>query len=426
MNGQTMTEKMIAHFRSLLFGGRFEGHDIWCFGHTQATLELIGLFEAAGIRICGILDNNPEKQGQIARGIPIVSPSVFLAGETRGTLVCIVSRAYAAMVQQLEEGGYQGRVEKLVDYNTFAAYSLDGSVRREKSARVARGIALWKTLREAYPTDVYFVFPFAAIGDVCHAMAYLDAYCEKTHVYRRQIIVAEDEARQAAALYGEDAIAYPQEQMDELVQAAIAEQASDVQVIHHDRPYTNYMIRLLRKVFMPFDDFYRCGIYGLPENTIPRYPSRFVEPKDCHGMIEGRSVILAPWAKSVAGLPASFWEAEAARWSSEGWRVFTNLAPGEESIPGTRPLAVPLCELLPLAERAGVFVALRSGVCEVLAGARCRKIVYFPDAHYSDTPWPVSSFFYVPGWENVIIGEDGSRRAARVMQPCANSENSAK
>ena len=412
----TPLREMHERFRERLAVGAFAGKEVWCFGHADATLQLLRLFDVAGISVRGILDNNEAKQGQVVCGVPIVAPEAFLRRETAGTVVCIVSRAYAAMARQLAEGGFRGTIEKLADYNTFAAYSLHEDVRKEKAERLERGQALWRTLRQEHPAPFYFVLPFAAIGDVCHAMAYLDAYCAREGIRERCVVVTGEAERQTVALYGDDAVVcYPQAQMDELVQGVMADRPVDVRIVHHDRPYSNYMIQLLRTTFLPFDAFYRCGVYGLPQNTTPARPVHFAEPEDFHGIVPGRKVILSPYAKSVAGMPLGFWEAEAAHWQAEGNLVYTNTAWGETPIPGTRPLDVPVRELGPLVKRAGTFVARRSGLCELLDGIPCRKIVYFPDVHYSDTPWHVADFFHMPGWENIVVREDGSKMDAGNM-----------
>jgi hypothetical protein len=61
-----------------------------------------------------------------------------------------------------------------------------------------------------------------------------------------------------------------------------------------------------------------------------------------------------------------------------------------------------LNQLISAAEYAGRFIGLRSGICDILATARCRKTVVFPDCFYSTTPFKVSDFFALPGWEEVL------------------------
>lgn len=117
----------------------------------------------------------------------------------------------------------------------------------------------------------------------------------------------------------------------------------------------------------------------------------------------GRTVLLAPYAKSVLPVPWSFWEQTAEHHVSQGNVVATLVHGDEEPVPGALPLEVPIPELLDAVEHAGTFIGLRSGLCDVVHTARARKVHVFPDAYYSTTPYKVADFFALPGWESVIV-----------------------
>jgi hypothetical protein len=68
---------------------------------------------------------------------------------------------------------------------------------------------------------------------------------------------------------------------------------------------------------------------------------------------------------------------------------------------------VPIAQIKAAAEYAGAFIGIRSGLCDVLYTANCRKTVVFPDCHYSTTPHKVEDFFALPGWETIIYGRQG-------------------
>jgi hypothetical protein len=84
------------------------------------------------------------------------------------------------------------------------------------------------------------------------------------------------------------------------------------------------------------------------------------------------------------------------------YKIYTNTSGDETPIRGTEPLCAPLAQMTAAAEHAGTFVGLRSGLCDVLFSANCRKVVVFPDCHYSTTPHKVADFFALPGWERII------------------------
>jgi hypothetical protein len=101
---------------------------------------------------------------------------------------------------------------------------------------------------------------------------------------------------------------------------------------------------------------------------------------EARGLPKGRTVLLAPEAISVPMLPPEFWLELANRLQAVGWAVCLNATAAH---PGTKwhgfpVVSVPLGGLQALAETAGWVVSLRSGLCDLLARARCRLSVLYP------------------------------------------------
>jgi hypothetical protein len=234
-------------------------------------------------------------------------------------------------------------------------------------------------------------------------MAFLPAYRAKHGIDEVAVVVAEDGCRQVADMFGAGRIVtLSPTEMDEFTQAVIHTREGNCIFAHHDRPYTDNIIKYLDKYFMPFIDYYRFAVYCLPRETKPAAPANLRAFKGNGTLQKGHSVILAPCAKSVTQLPAVFWENLAAEWRSRGSEVFTSVYGGETPIRGTAPLVLPLNQMAAAAEYAGTFVGLRNGLCDVVHAAKCRKIVVFPDCFYSTTPHKAADFFDLPGWESII------------------------
>ena len=58
-------------------------------------------------------------------------------------------------------------------------------------------------------------------------------------------------------------------------------------------------------------------------------------------------------------------------------------------------------------ERAGTFIGIRSGLCDVIREADCRKIALYPDCYYSDTKWKVEEIFHLDTFENIVVDHNG-------------------
>ena len=86
----------------------------------------------------------------------------------------------------------------------------------------------------------------------------------------------------------------------------------------------------------------------------------------------GKSVILVPFSKSLASFEPNFWERLAETLKSRGYVVATNVTASQmdSCIQGTRPLQCPGEELISVAEMAGMVIASRCGVCDILSTAQ--------------------------------------------------------
>jgi hypothetical protein len=234
-------------------------------------------------------------------------------------------------------------------------------------------------------------------------MAFLPPYCDKHGIDEVAVITIGNACREVAEMFGRaNTVVLSETEMDELVQAVIFTREKECMIAHHDRPYTDNIIKYLDKHFLSFIDYYKCAVYGLPKGTPPVLPGKSAPFKSNAEIPKGKSVILSPYAKSVVGLPSGFWEKTAADYSAEGYEVFTNVANNEKPVKGTLALGIPVSQMPSAVERAGTFIGIRNGLCDVLHAAACRKIVVFPDCYYSTTPFKVVDFTALPGWESIF------------------------
>lgn len=411
---QTHYREMKENLERLSADGGLSEKEIYIFGHCNASEKLTELMIEKGYQVTAVLDNNPSKQGLFYKDIPIISPKKIIEKDMNQTLVCIVSRACEAMMQQLRQMQYTGRVEKLVDYNTFAEYSLSPETITRKKKRVIQGIQLLENLRDKYNYPNYgncffILCPFSALGDVYYAMAYLPYFLENRKIQDYVVVTVGHACANIAKMFNCLEIEIlNQKDMDELVQAALFTRAQDIYIAHHDRPYTNLLMKALYVKFIPFELMYRCGVFGLPQSCKPYIPTRLKQFSGRNQMKKGKSVILAPYAKSVAGIGQKIWEKIISYYNKKEYQIYTNIVGEEKELPGTSPLRVELAEFQSAVEWAGVFIGVRSGLCDVIREADCRKIVLFPDCYYSDTKWKVSDFFHLEGWENIVVVEEVS------------------
>jgi hypothetical protein len=395
--------EMIRVLDAWLNARSFDGRAVFLFGHCNATEEMADYLLARGVAPAAIFDNSQSKKGLLYREMAILPPERIQGHTAENSIVLIASRFFAEMHAQLRRLGYDGEVVQVVEYDSFAEFSLSDETLGRKTERMRRGMKTLERIRARYPLRRLVVCPNDALGDVYWAMSFLPAYREKQGIDEVAIVLIGDGCRQVAEMFGaENVVSLDHAEMDELVQAMIFVREGNSIIAHHDRPYTDNIIKWLDKHFLSFIDYYRYAVYGLPKDTLPAPPTGCSPFYDHAKIPKGRSVVLSWRAKSVLELPKDFWGEISRDYVRQGYTVFTSVTGDDEPIRGTQALRVPVSQMMAAAEYAGTFIGIRSGLCDVVHTANCRKIVVFPDCFYSTTPHKVEDFFALPGWEKIV------------------------
>ena len=398
--------EMMENLEELIQDRQLQGRNIYLFGHCNASEVLMGVLRDRGYSVKAILDNNASKQGTYYEGVGIESPETIMKEPEGAAIVCIVARAYESMASQLRTMGYSGEVRKLIDYNSYAEYSLSPETVARKRERLQRGMKRRDEMRKSFPGHFRFLCPFSALGDVYYAMAYLPYFLQKRQIGDYMVAVIGEACAQVVRMFGMEKVAVLQQrEMDELIQATLYAEDENAFIPHQDRPYVINLAKALYLKKLTLDEMYRCGVFGLPMDTTPHKPSKIETYGALHEIKKGKAVVLAPGAKSVSNIPECCWRQVIEHYEEKGCQIFTNVIDDEEPLKGTLPLKAPLSQMQSVVECAGTFIGLRSGLCDVLKEADCRKIALYPNQHYSDTRWKMAEIYHLDGWENIVVDQ---------------------
>ncbi len=406
---ETQRQEMIRLLDEKFSSGAFQGKAVVLFGHCNATERVADYLLARNVVPAAILDNNRAKQGLFYCGIPIVSPDFIQTLFSKRCTVLISTRFFAEMSAQLRSLGYNDDVLQVGQFKSYAAFtehSVDVQTIKRRVAMVKNGITVLDEIKKQYKDHFLVICPNNALGDVYWMCAYLPEYCKKEGIKLADVavVLVEEACRQVAEMFGiKNIVALKNSDMDEFLQAVVFTQQSSCMIAHQDLPYTDNIIKWLNRHLLSFVDYYRFAIYALKEDAAPVGPKN-IQPFENHvRMPKSKSVILSPYAKSVVSLPSAYWENIADNYKVNGYSVFTNTANSELPVKGTCSLRVPLNQMISAVEYAGTFVGIRSGLCDIVYSADCRKVVVFPDCYYSTTPHKIADFFALPGWETIQV-----------------------
>lgn len=403
---------MIVNIANITKSMEIANRKIFLFGHCAATLELTDLLKKMGLPVAAILDNSSEKHGMTYKGVEVIAPDKIIALAGRNpeneSIVLITSRFYASMQKQLRELGYNGPIRKLIDYNTYAEYSLSEDTIKRMTAREKHGEDLTNELIQKHGQIFKVLCPFNALGDIYIMMSYWNSFAKVRGIDNPVFCVSGRVLSDIIHMFGDYPVeVYEQKELDAMIQAAIYTQDKNSFIAHQDRPYVINLHRALYIKKIPLEKIYCCGVFGLPADTIPdipRYGSKVY--KDLDRIVAEKSVIFSPYAKSVTAINDDVWKDAVDYYSDNGYKCFTNVVGDEVPLDGTEALNVPLPEMISVLEKAGTFIGLRSGLCDVVRTAKCKKIALYPDYNYCDTKWKAIDIYSIDGFENIAL-EDG-------------------
>ncbi len=102
-----------------------------------------------------------------------------------------------------------------------------------------------------------------------------------------------------------------------------------------------------------------------------------------NNLTPGKTVLIAPYAKSVRQIPILFWKKLADKLSEQGYKVCTNsIGIQEPPIEGTIAMQIPHSVSVPFLEMAGITIGLRSGFQDITNTANCLKITLYPTNNF--------------------------------------------
>ena len=138
---------------------------------------------------------------------------------------------------------------------------------------------------------------------------------------------------------------------------------------------------------LSFVDRYKENAFGLPMDT-ELIPPIIVAPTDyqkqrlheTYVLDKERTIILAPYANSLACLDESFWAglvSELKR-KNKDYVIYTNVASSSEKVvPDTAPIVTTFPELVYLAEKVNCFIGLRSGIFDLLGFTNAKLLCVY-------------------------------------------------
>jgi hypothetical protein len=355
------------------------------FSYTKTSRYIVDAL--TGYIVDAMLDNNAALSGTVYKGVTVHTPQEYLAGEHRNDVKIIVpTRSYRAICEQLYEFGYK------VGEQVFIAYiDVDYLHSNIYVTKFNNGKAIYDDIRNRHPDKRLYFITFPGTGDIYLAGMYLRDQMEHDGVDDGVLVIVGQNCRRVYDVLECDA---------EIAAVEVIKDhpaALDFGMFARLMGYEKLNICKLGHGNELLDTGFIRGNSGLDLNEVyqliahseVKHTGIEVKTEDstqlfeANGLKEGNTVIVSPYAKCMTQPPEGFWEGLALALMEKGFDVCTNVAGNEKPIQGTKGVMIQYSQVMDFVNRAGCFIGLRSGLCDILSGASAKKIILYGEDNRS-------------------------------------------
>lgn len=263
--------------------------------------------------------------------------------------------------------------------------------------RIRRGERVYKRLLQKYGDQIeIYVEHYPGTGDVYITCALLEAWRQKNGINTKYVVtVIGKGAVKIAELLGIENVEVLSQQDTDCLVAFLrfmgSEAVKNLIILHYSPAimYTSVLDMLAGYGGLDFMTMYLSVVFkGVTWDDAADFS--YISPDDEDvteyfdekGLLQGKTVVLFPFANTIQDMPVEHWEKLARRLRENGYSVCTNVEPGRPPIPGTCDVFVPYKYIKPFVERAGYAVGLRSGIFDIIADTNCKKFILYPTPNY--------------------------------------------
>ncbi|MFU0827260.1 MAG: ADP-heptose:LPS heptosyltransferase [Lachnoclostridium sp.] len=387
MTGSQIKE-LYANLDQLIAKKVLQSKNIIAFGANKPTEKTILYLKARGFSVAGIIDNDRSKIGKKMLGIDIFSPESLRKRYDNNVAVLIASQYYQSMSLQLQSYGYKEGRDIFQTIMYFNCNILQDCF-NQKVSDLKKGSFVYQRITEKYGNDCSIIIcPYQGMGDIYFISSYLEAYLQKNHIKKYVLTVIGTTGRRIANMFGiENIEVLSVDDLDCLIDfyRMLDEKGNNIKVLSHNYLHTDILANFERNNRLSWGVMLKQCIMNLSENEPKREPKWPENPENVEklfqekGLVKGKTVILSPYANTLARLDDGFWKEVADYYNSKGYVVCTNSMGKEEPpVKGSKAIEFSLEDARLVVEYAGTFIGLRSGLCDVINGAKAKKYIIYP------------------------------------------------
>lgn len=249
--------------------------------------------------------------------------------------------------------------------------------------KVWNGGRILRQIRSVYGKDVHIFLMRGATGDTYLQLSLIHSYMEKRHISSYKIVADSVKCGELARLFREENLIEMNGYKVESIEKAymlLGSKELDLTILFpwtYSLYFNRCRVRMTERFhFMDTYQYYVLNLRDGIQMRRPHFCALSREDMMQKGIVEGKTVVIAPEANSVTKLGTWLWNRIIEELVKKGYTVLVNTKEKESYCAPHYYCAYE--ESVPLLEYAGHFIGLRSGLCDIISSAKCQKVVIYP------------------------------------------------
>lgn len=360
--------------------GKFKGKNIYLFGASDNTRKIAQVLRSYKIEPVNILDNDMAKQHSYCSRILVIPIEGVNNLQNDKNLYIGYSQYWREMSNQLQE-------KKVKKENILMLYK--GETLWQNLGYAWCGKRAYEKLIKKYGNISFFLCPYTGTGDIYLIGTFWKQYLMHEKIKNYVFLVINKACEKTAMLFDIKNI--------EVLSSKIE---STYLIQYHMLCPEKVKIKILNDSWLKihvdplkwfrgykglnFKVLFRKFVFELPDTARPEAPIL----KEVEGLVEesfykndlqvGNTVVLSPYSNTLADLPDIFWNKLVEELKRAGFSVCTNgNGDTEPALKGTSCVFVPLNMAPQWIEKAGYFIGVRSGFCDIISASKAKKIILY-------------------------------------------------
>lgn len=372
-------EKCTKKINKLISRDVFYDKNIYLFGVSDNTRQIIRILRMNGYEPIGVVDNDKSKQGSYCSGIRVIQ--VEQVEYNIKNVWLMYSFYWREMRLQLIESGV--RPEQI--YPLFQKEKLIWG----HLAGCLRGKYLYEKFLSKYGNVTIFLCPYTGTGDIYLIGTFWEEYIERNRINNYVFIVISGACKKVAALFGIKNIVLLDKQKDAgklISYYNLCQEKVNIKILNDAWAQINdnssEWFRGYKGLY--FTELFRKWVFDLPDESKPHHPYLADKNDEIETIFKNNklkketTVVLSPYSNTLADLPRFFWEEICDGLMKRGYTICTNSSGADEpAIKGSIPIFFPLNIAPQFINYAGGFIGVRSGFCDIVSGTKAKKVILY-------------------------------------------------